>query len=148
MPYTNLCKFVTNFHNPSLWFPLSLLHFISLSLCAFMCLCITEAQKRLWVELTSGAESGWDFSSRWYIDITGRNNGTLSDTQTSSILPADLNAIMCRNERLLASFHRILGKRVKTHLFVFTCTVILILINIHIHKYSLVNCNGPAEPVA
>ncbi|XP_051726389.1 trehalase [Ctenopharyngodon idella] len=73
----------------------------------------TEAQKRLWVELTSGAESGWDFSSRWYIDITGRNNGTLSDTQTSSILPADLNAIMCRNERLLASFHRILGNEEK-----------------------------------
>lgn len=112
--------------------------------CAFMCLCITEAQKRLWMELTSGAESGWDFSSRWYIDSTGRNNGTLSDTQTSSVLPADLNAIMCRNERLLASFHRILGKRVKTHLFVYICTVILILINIHIHKYSLVNCNGPA----
>uniref|UniRef100_A0A8C2F2H5 Trehalase n=1 Tax=Cyprinus carpio TaxID=7962 RepID=A0A8C2F2H5_CYPCA len=70
-----------------------------------------EAQKKLWIELTSGAESGWDFSSRWYIDSTGRNNGTLRDTQTSSILPADLNAIMCRNERLLASFHRILGKR-------------------------------------
>lgn len=116
--------------------------------CAFMCLCITEAQKRLWMELTSGAESGWDFSSRWYIDSTGRNNGTLSDTQTSSVLPADLNAIMCRNERLLASFHRILGKRVKTHLFVYICTIILILINIHIHKYSLVNCNGPSEPVA
>uniref|UniRef100_A0A8C2BEU9 Trehalase n=1 Tax=Cyprinus carpio TaxID=7962 RepID=A0A8C2BEU9_CYPCA len=69
--------------------------------------------KKLWIELTSGAESGWDFSSRWYIDSTGRNNGTLRDTQTSSILPADLNAIMCRNERLLASFHRILGNEEK-----------------------------------
>ncbi len=84
--------------------------------------CVLEAQKKLWTELTSGAESGWDFSSRWYIDSAGRNNGTLSDTRTSSILPADLNAIMCRNERLLASFHRILGKRVKTHFCVFTHT--------------------------
>lgn len=73
----------------------------------------TEAQKQLWMDLTSGAESGWDFSSRWYIDDTGRNNGSLRDTQTSSILPADLNAIMCRNERLLASFHRSLGNEEK-----------------------------------
>lgn len=73
----------------------------------------TEAQKQLWMDLTSGAESGWDFSSRWFIDDTGRNNGSLRDTQTSSILPADLNAIMCRNERLLASFHRSLGNEEK-----------------------------------
>ncbi|XP_055030831.2 trehalase [Misgurnus anguillicaudatus] len=73
----------------------------------------TEAQQKLWIELKSGAESGWDFSSRWYIDSLGRNTGTLRDTQTSSILPADLNAIMCRNERLLASFHRIQGNEQK-----------------------------------
>ncbi|XP_056334954.1 trehalase [Danio aesculapii] len=73
----------------------------------------TEAQKQLWMDLTSGAESGWDFSSRWFIDDTGRNNGSLRDTQTSAILPADLNAIMCRNERLLASFHRSLGNEEK-----------------------------------
>lgn len=73
----------------------------------------TEAQQKLWMELKSGAESGWDFSSRWYIDSLGRNTGTLRDTQTSSILPADLNAIMCRNERLLASFHRIQGNEQK-----------------------------------
>uniref|UniRef100_A0A8C2F576 Trehalase n=1 Tax=Cyprinus carpio TaxID=7962 RepID=A0A8C2F576_CYPCA len=53
--------------------------------------------KKLWIELTSGAESGWDFSSCWYIY-----------RQHSPILPADLNAIMCRSEHLLASFHRIL----------------------------------------
>lgn len=95
------------------------------------------------MELTSGAESGWDFSSRWYIDRTGRNNGTLSDTQTSSILPADLNAIMCRNERLLASFHRILGKTVETHLFRCIHTP-----DLNKYTYSIVKCKGPAEPVA
>uniref|UniRef100_A0A8C2F4Q0 Trehalase n=1 Tax=Cyprinus carpio TaxID=7962 RepID=A0A8C2F4Q0_CYPCA len=57
-------------------------------------------RKKLWIELTSGAESGWDFSS-------------CCDTQTSPILPADLNAIMCRSEHLLASFHRILGDEEK-----------------------------------
>lgn len=75
-----------------------------------VCLLTAEAQQRLWAELKAGAESGWDFSSRWYIDSLNTNSGTLRDTQTSSILPVDLNAIMCRNERLLASFHRILGK--------------------------------------
>ncbi|XP_051579738.1 trehalase-like isoform X2 [Myxocyprinus asiaticus] len=69
----------------------------------------TDAQEKLWIELKTGAESGWDFSSRWYIDSKGLNNGTLHDTQTSSILPVDLNAIMCRNEHLLESFNRILG---------------------------------------
>uniref|UniRef100_A0A8C1S4M2 Trehalase n=1 Tax=Cyprinus carpio TaxID=7962 RepID=A0A8C1S4M2_CYPCA len=59
-----------------------------------------KAQMKLWIELTSGAESGWDFSSRWYI-------------YRHPILPADLNAIMCRSEHLLASFHRILGDEEK-----------------------------------
>lgn len=68
-----------------------------------------ELKQQLWMDLKAGAESGWDFTSRWYIDGAGHNNGTLRDTRTSQILPADLNALLCRNEKLLASFHRLLG---------------------------------------
>ncbi|KAM9732875.1 LOW QUALITY PROTEIN: trehalase [Menidia menidia] len=68
-----------------------------------------EERGRLWMELKAGAESGWDFSSRWFIDAEGGNNGSLRDTKTSQILPVDLNALMCRCEKTMADFHRLLG---------------------------------------
>ncbi|KAM4627630.1 trehalase [Polymixia lowei] len=68
-----------------------------------------DVKQQLWTDLKAGAESGWDFSSRWYVNSKGHNNGTLRDTRTSQILPVDLNALLCRNEKTLASFHRILG---------------------------------------
>ncbi|XP_067910253.1 trehalase isoform X2 [Heterodontus francisci] len=75
---------------------------------------LTEvAQGDLWVELKTGAESGWDFSSRWFIDPSGENSGTLKDTKTKHILPVDLNSFLCKNERILASFHKKLGNSVK-----------------------------------
>ncbi|XP_036006207.1 trehalase [Fundulus heteroclitus] len=68
-----------------------------------------ELRQRLWMDLKAGAESGWDFTSRWFVNGSGHNDGTLRETRTSQILPADLNALLCRNERTLASFHRLLG---------------------------------------
>lgn len=70
----------------------------------------SDRKEQLWMDLKAGAESGWDFTSRWYIDGDGHNNGTLRDTRTSQILPADLNALLCLSEKTLASFHRILGE--------------------------------------
>ncbi|KAM6973025.1 trehalase [Aplochiton taeniatus] len=67
------------------------------------------AKEKLWMELNAGAESGWDFSSRWYVGGGGQNSGTLRDVRTGQIVPSDLNALLCRNERTLASFHSILG---------------------------------------
>ncbi|KAG9273318.1 trehalase [Astyanax mexicanus] len=72
-----------------------------------------EAQEKLYADLKAGAESGWDFSTRWYIDSSGQNTGTFGDTSTSSILPVELNALLYRNELLLASFSRILGDEAK-----------------------------------
>ncbi|XP_034556589.1 trehalase [Notolabrus celidotus] len=68
-----------------------------------------EGKEQLWMDLKAGAESGWDFTSRWYIDSDGHNNGTLGSTRTSQIVPTDLNALLCLSEKTLASFHRILG---------------------------------------
>lgn len=71
---------------------------------------LTDDNKQLlWMDLKAGAESGWDYSSRWFIDANGNNRGSLKDTRTSLILPTDLNALLCLNEKTLASFHRILG---------------------------------------
>ncbi len=51
--------------------------------------------------LTGGAESGWDFSSRWI-----RSNGVnLRNITTQSVLPVCLNSILYSNERILADLH-------------------------------------------
>ncbi|MGA0525394.1 trehalase family glycosidase, partial [Escherichia coli] len=43
------------------------------------------------------AESGWDFSSRWFGD-----SATLATIRTTSILPVDLNALMFQLEKTIA----------------------------------------------
>lgn len=48
-------------------------------------------------DLRSGAESGWDFSSRWMAD-----GKTLATIQTTSILPVDLNALLYGLEKAIA----------------------------------------------
>ncbi|KAG7395849.1 hypothetical protein PHYBOEH_003095 [Phytophthora boehmeriae] len=55
-------------------------------------------------EIIAAAESGWDFSSRWFGDYK-----TLVTVRTSRVLPVELNAIMHRVERNLAMFHSLLG---------------------------------------
>ncbi|XP_015117451.1 trehalase [Diachasma alloeum] len=58
--------------------------------------------------IKAGAESGWDFSARWFIS-EGPGFGNLSDISTRNIIPVDLNAFLQRNARLLGEFHRIQG---------------------------------------
>ncbi|KQM60119.1 trehalase [Sphingomonas sp. Leaf16] len=48
-------------------------------------------------DLRAGAESGWDYSSRWLAD--GR---TLATIDTTNILPADLNSLLWGMERAIA----------------------------------------------
>ncbi|MEM1258729.1 MAG: alpha,alpha-trehalase TreF [Bacteroidota bacterium] len=56
-----------------------------------------EAKQRLYRDLRSAAESGWDFSSRWY----GAGED-FSTTNTTSLLPIDLNCLMYHLERQLS----------------------------------------------
>ncbi|XP_078538346.1 trehalase [Lissotriton helveticus] len=79
--------------------------------------CLEEGPRQtLFADLKAAAESGWDFSSRWFV---GSNVGqaTLTDTRTSTIIPVDLNAILCRVEQLLANFHGMLGNTEKAQEF-------------------------------
>lgn len=59
-----------------------------------------EKLAQFYNDIASGAESGWDFSSRWFQFY---NNPTT--IQTSSIIPTDLNAILYRNEQTLSRLH-------------------------------------------
>lgn len=49
-------------------------------------------------ELRSGAESGWDFSSRWLRDPT-----SLASIHTTDIVPVDLNSLLWAMERRIAT---------------------------------------------
>ncbi|XP_063292242.1 trehalase [Pelobates fuscus] len=62
----------------------------------------TAEQQSLWAELKAAAESGWDFSSRWF----SKSRQDLKGTKTSSVIPVDLNAILCRVERTLVKFYK------------------------------------------
>ncbi|WP_343486299.1 alpha,alpha-trehalase TreF [Allomuricauda sp. d1] len=57
----------------------------------------TEAEKeQLYRDLRSAAESGWDFSSRWFL------KDDFSSTGTTAILPVDLNCLLYHLEQQLA----------------------------------------------
>uniref|UniRef100_A0A915C2N6 Trehalase n=1 Tax=Parascaris univalens TaxID=6257 RepID=A0A915C2N6_PARUN len=61
-------------------------------------------KQRLWGDIAAAAESGRDFSSRWF-SRDGPAAGKMGSTRTSSILPVDLNAIICGNWRLMADMY-------------------------------------------
>src|SRR5262249_55421820 len=52
----------------------------------------------LYRELRSAAESGWDFSSRWFAD-----GKTLATIETTSIVPVDLTALLYGLERAISN---------------------------------------------
>lgn len=72
-----------------------------------------EAKELHYSELKAGAESGMDFSSRWFISPTGTNEGNRSALSTTSIVPVDLNAYLYWNAKLIAEFHSKAGNTKK-----------------------------------
>ncbi|EJD73652.1 trehalase, variant [Loa loa] len=65
-------------------------------------------KQRLWGDIAAAAESGRDFSSRWFSQ-DGPVAGKMGSTRTSSILPIDLNAIICGNLRLMANLYEVIN---------------------------------------
>jgi alpha,alpha-trehalase len=56
-------------------------------------------------DLRSGAESGWDFSSRWLAD--GKSLATIN---TTALVPVDLNSLLFHLETILAKAHAVSRK--------------------------------------
>jgi alpha,alpha-trehalase len=50
---------------------------------------VDSIKTHVWHNLRSAAASGWDFSSRWFLD-----GGELYNTEVSSIVPVDLNCLV------------------------------------------------------
>ncbi|WP_242922899.1 alpha,alpha-trehalase TreF [Pontibacter liquoris] len=62
--------------------------------------------------LRAAAESGWDFSSRWFAD--GKNLATI---HTTDIIPVDLNALLYHMEMTLAQMAKLKGDKAAAHTF-------------------------------
>jgi alpha,alpha-trehalase len=58
------------------------------------------SKEKIFTNLKSAAESGWDFSSRWL-----RDEGDLATIEASSQVPVDLNAILYRNEIIMHTLY-------------------------------------------
>lgn len=70
----------------------------------------TEKERNeFYAEMKAGGESGMDFSSRWFINETGGNEGSLKDIKTRSIIPVELNAFLCGNARIISEFYGYTG---------------------------------------
>uniref|UniRef100_A0A914LRC5 Trehalase n=1 Tax=Meloidogyne incognita TaxID=6306 RepID=A0A914LRC5_MELIC len=67
-----------------------------------------EEREQMWSNLASAAETGWGFSTRWFAQ-EGPSMHDFKSIRTLSIVPVDLNAFMCINMRILASFYEIFG---------------------------------------
>ncbi|XP_060876009.1 trehalase-like [Metopolophium dirhodum] len=77
----------------------------------------TESEREsFYSELKAAAESGWDFSSRWYI-LNGTNKGNLLNTKTRSIIPVELNSIVYWNAKILSDFYREMNNTVKASIY-------------------------------
>nr|XP_053607357.1 uncharacterized protein LOC128673501 [Plodia interpunctella] len=70
-----------------------------------------EKRENFYLQIKSAAESGWDFSSRWFVSATNSELGTLTDLRTTSILPVDLNAIFAGALELVGDFRSHLKHR-------------------------------------
>jgi alpha,alpha-trehalase len=71
-----------------------------------------ERQPLVYKNLRSAAESGWDFSSRWF-----KNGSSLETIETINIVPADLNCLLYHLEQTLATSFSLTGSNVKASYF-------------------------------
>jgi alpha,alpha-trehalase len=60
-----------------------------------------EDKDKLFLDLRAGAESGWDFSSRWF-----KNAQDIQTIHTTDIIPVDLNCLLYDLEMTIADAYR------------------------------------------
>ncbi|KAJ1296552.1 hypothetical protein BS78_01G310000 [Paspalum vaginatum] len=70
------------------------------------------AKEKLYQEIASTAESGWDFSSRWM-----RNSTDMTTLATTCIVPVDLNTFIFKMERDIADFAKLIGENATSEKF-------------------------------
>ncbi len=61
-----------------------------------------NSNKKIFRHIRAAAESGWDFSSRWF-----RNENDMATIHTTDIVPIDLNCLMAHLEKVLSLGYKI-----------------------------------------
>ena len=75
-----------------------------------------DVKPTLYQDIASAAESGWDFSTRWF-NRTSTGQGSLSSTKTRQIVPTDLNSVLYYCEKLLMKFSSLAGNTHKVNMY-------------------------------
>lgn len=68
-----------------------------------------QKPEMLFRHLRAAAESGWDFSSRWFKDMN-----SFGSIHTTEIIPVDLNCLLFHLEKILAEAHQFSGSSIKS----------------------------------
>ncbi len=68
-----------------------------------------QSPEILFRHLRAAAESGWDFSSRWF-----RDENSFATIHTTDIIPVDLNCLLYQLEKILAEAHLLSGNAAKS----------------------------------
>ncbi|KAJ8912203.1 hypothetical protein NQ315_003807 [Exocentrus adspersus] len=71
-------------------------------------------KQRCYKNLRSGAESGWDFSSRWIFHANGTRCSNLTHIEVARVIPVDLNSYLCKAFRELSRFYSLIGDTKKS----------------------------------
>ena len=66
----------------------------------------------LYRDIRAGAESGWDYSSRWFAD-----GHDMASIQTTEVVPVDLNCLMYKLESVLATAYQLAGDDERQHFY-------------------------------
>lgn len=61
-----------------------------------------QEPKKLYRHLRAGAESGWDFSSRWF-----KNEESFASIHTTDIIPVDLNCLLLHLEEIISEAYQL-----------------------------------------
>lgn len=73
----------------------------------------SNASEMVFKNLRAGAESGWDFSTRWFAD-----NLSIKTIETTNIVPVDLNCLMFMLEQIIAKTATLSGEATKASEFI------------------------------
>ena len=73
-------------------------------------------KSKFYQAVASAAESGWDFSSRWF-NQSGVGIGKFESIHTTEIIPVDLNSILYKNALSLSKFFKLIGDQEKSSLY-------------------------------
>jgi alpha,alpha-trehalase len=73
----------------------------------------TKPAETIFTDLRAGAESGWDFSTRWFAD-----NDSISTIETTQLIPVDLNCLIYILEQTIAKSATLSGDASKASEFI------------------------------